>query len=1014
MIRRAAILLAVLAVLLFAKDSHAQLWSGVLAPSRGIDWTGAGIPGGLPDSSWTQSGSTIAAYSGDGSAITNALATACDGSGKVVVLGPGTFTLSPPLISFARNLFGKCVLRGSGANSTFINYSGGVNCNGASAAICISSNDGTYPGMANPTTTTWTGGFSKGATQITLGSVSGITPNQTILVLNQCDTGYSGSSCTSGSATDNNGYFICSTPWTQPGQGCNLPNFAPDGSTWRQNAWEMETVMVTAINAGGCGATCVTISQPLEHPNWASGQSPQAVIIQPVPLEGVEDLALDGSGAGTTDACIGGQNSWQAFISGVKCSNSYSRGFYFLDSFHMLIKDNYITHSGSYGDGMGIRISWGADDLIQNNIVQQWKVSFVNDGPSPGDVLGYNFFIDQLHASQNDDFMWGGTFQHATGDDFQLFEGNAMNQSQDDNIHGGHVNQTRVRNFFWGYEQCANGQCGQYTAKTTSETAIISSSTSRYSAHVGNILGTPGFTNIYLNSIPFGSGQAYQIGGGNGGTNPPLPPDPLAISTSLFWDNWDAATQSTRCNTSEVPTNAPTYPNPVPTLGCGGGTLPASFYLSSKPSWMGTFPFPGIGPDVTGGSAGQCNGPLNQAGRYNGLAAATSGQCAGSGITASAWAGHVNIIPAQACFFSMGGVPDGTGAVLSFDAKGCYGSGSGSPTAANPTFSPSSGAPPQTVTISTVTGGAFVCYNTTGGPGPINGASSCPGGSTKVTGTISVAADESIYAIAGGPSLRDSGITSATYATGGGASGFALTCPGACSSFDFGSVLQGMGSTAQTFTITNPAMATANLIINLPFGPSGGDASDFADTHNDCAVTFNGTLAPGASCTFQLQFTPTAMPPGSESTSITFTTNDSGSPHTLSLSGTGVETPAPPAPPIPTPPPVPVPPTPPPAPNPPGPATNLTIIALAQSIGAPSIPQTNGSYRDTTQTFTASWTDQPGVSTAYVLWGNGKILKVDAPAATNAGRYSFSWSGIPVTSASLEICDSAQCLLQAF
>jgi hypothetical protein len=29
--------------------------------------------------------------------------------------------------------------------------------------------------------------------------------------------------------------------------------------------------------------------------------------------------------------------------------------------------------------------------------------------------------------------------------------------------------------------------------------------------------------------------------------------------------------------------------------------LPPSFYLSAKPSWWGTLPWPGIGPDVSGG-----------------------------------------------------------------------------------------------------------------------------------------------------------------------------------------------------------------------------------------------------------------------------------------------------------------------------------------------------------------------------------------------------------------------------
>lgn len=647
-------------------------WKGVIDPCRAMDWSNAGVPGGLPDATWSQCGSTIQPFSGPADPIINALS-AC-GQNQYVLMACGNFNLSSG-VQFPVSTTGHIVLRGSGANCTFVSYSGGVNCNGASAAICIRSNDGTYPGGVT-VNTPWTAGYPKGSTQITLGSVAGITPNKTVLALNQCDTGYSSANCTTGSAADNNGYFICSTPWTSTGFGCNLPNFAPDGSTWRPNAWEMETVMVTAINPGGCGPTCVSISQPIEHPNWSAGQSPQAVIIQPVPLDGVENMALDGTAAGAgTDACIGGQDTWQVFVSGVKCTNSYRFGLFFLDSFHTMAKDNYIAHpnlsGGGFGDGMGIRINWGSDDLIQNNIIQGWKVSFVNDGPAPGDVFAYNYCINQLHAGSNDDFMWGGTFQHATGDDFQLFEGNACNQSQDDNIHGGHVNQVRHRNFFWGYEQCANGQCGLFSAKTTSETAIISSSTSRYSTFSGNVLGTPGFTNILLNSVAFGSGQAYQIGGGNGGTSPPLPNDPLAISTSMFWDNWDAATNGTVCNNSNVPTAAPTYPNPIPTLGCGLGTLPASYYLTGRPSWFGSTPWPAIGPDVSGGNVKQCVGAANVSGRFNLLAAVNVSQCNGSSL-ADSWLGHVNTIPAMACFFSMGGNLDGTNGVLPFDVPACY------------------------------------------------------------------------------------------------------------------------------------------------------------------------------------------------------------------------------------------------------------------------------------------------------------------------------------------------------
>jgi hypothetical protein len=73
-------------------------------------------------------------------------------------------------------------------------------------------------------------------------------------------------------------------------------------------------------------------------------------------------------------------------------------------------------------------------------------------------------------------------------------------------------------------------------------------------------------------------------------------------------------------------------------------TLPASFYLSSKPSWWGSMAYPATGPDVTGGT-----GP----------------------------GGHSYGNPAQACYIKvMGGSDGGAGGPLPFNASKCYGTAS--------------------------------------------------------------------------------------------------------------------------------------------------------------------------------------------------------------------------------------------------------------------------------------------------------------------------------------------------
>jgi hypothetical protein len=84
------------------------------------------------------------------------------------------------------------------------------------------------------------------------------------------------------------------------------------------------------------------------------------------------------------------------------------------------------------------------------------------------------------------------------------------------------------------------------------------------------------------------------------------------------------------------------------------------------------------------------------------------------------------------------------------------------PIAVTPTFSPVAGTytGTQTVTIST-TSGSVICYNTTGSPAT-DGATGCTTG-TKYTAPVSVAASETLYAVAGGTGFQDSTAGSAAY-----------------------------------------------------------------------------------------------------------------------------------------------------------------------------------------------------------------------------------------------------------
>jgi hypothetical protein len=88
----------------------------------------------------------------------------------------------------------------------------------------------------------------------------------------------------------------------------------------------------------------------------------------------------------------------------------------------------------------------------------------------------------------------------------------------------------------------------------------------------------------------------------------------------------------------------------------------------------------------------------------------------------------------------------------------------------------------------------------------------------------------------------------------------------------------GSTSTAQSVTLLNSGGGDMTIV---SIAVTGGNASDFSPANN-CPVV----LSPNNSCTINVTFTPTAG--GTRTAAVTITDNGSGSPQTVTLSGTGV------------------------------------------------------------------------------------------------------------------------------
>lgn len=656
-------------------------WDGIITPGRAINWTLSGISGGIPSSSWTQCGSTLAAGTYSGATLTSSLA-GC-GANTFYKLGVGTFNVNGTVTGPTA---GSVVFRGSGAGSTFVKETGtAAACVQSTSIICWKSSDGTNT-QSPGTVSNWTAGYVQGSNQITVSSTTGIVVNSTMIMLDQCDTGFSGgTSCPTGSATDNGNLFICGVS-QGAGVGCSGPG--PDAGGLRPLRGQMEIHTVTNVTG-----SVLTISPPLIFPNWASGQSPQMWIVQPVSNFGVEDMTIDGNGS---SAAIGIEfgSAYNWWIKGVAVRNIATWGTNCFQCANGIFQSSYVFGMDNAANPYGVRVSFAANNIFHNNIIQSSTTPFSYDGSASGNVFANNFVINA--AFQTPSNVLQAAMNYHAQDYFNLDEGNIMSQTDCDGVHGTCSMATSFRDLFTGWES----QPG--TPKTAFTNTYNAAFGDRYEHIIAAVYGTSGYHTAYNTITCPENNNAESLFN----TSCPYfssPTDTLGLSTSLLWGSYDIKratiswcgtlldtgwSVSSGCNsTSEAPIAAPVYANFAPVVGdtvAGQPSLPASFYLASRPSWWtNTIPYPAIGPDVSGGNVGQCSGTLNTSGHFSGVAATSSAQCTGTSLT-SAWAGHVNANPAMVCALSLGMPPDGTGSALAFDEATCYG---GTP--------PSSGATPK-------------------------------------------------------------------------------------------------------------------------------------------------------------------------------------------------------------------------------------------------------------------------------------------------------------------------------
>jgi hypothetical protein len=562
----------------------------------------------LPDATWSAAGATIqsrsticstsacntmtaAGTSATPAQINAALASAV--SGDVVKLACGTYTLAGG-IDF--NDHDNVTLRGCGpqgaANGgTDLVFTNDTSCNGSFAAICVRNGDANWNGDGGGAesdqhnSATWTAGYSKGTTSITLSTlIRGSKPVVgQILILDQVND----------VDTDTGGIWVCKTNDVCADEGGGAQGRAlPNGERDQQ-----QLVKVVSISAGASPPWTVTITPGLYMPNWRSGQNPGAWWSNDAHTTGVgiEDVALDYSAPTTNWGAITLYNAEQTWIKNVKAYKSKRAQVLLYQCTHITIRDSYFDEAQAHlSQSYGIETFIASDSLIENNIFHHTTLPISINGTCAGCVVAYNYVIDVTYDVAA--WMIAGYGMHEAGIDNLLFEGNIGPGFISDGIHGTHHFVTAFRNRYAGW---ASGMTSQ-----TNPIKIYA--WGRYFNLVGNVLGTDSYhanyatgnaTSIYhLGTDPCGTPTC--IGGGT---------DSLVASTLFRWGNYDTVNDANTFSSGEVPSGLSLYAQPVPS----SQTLPNSLYLSAKPSFFNASTsntWPGIGPDVTGGDLSGLNG----------------------------------------------------------------------------------------------------------------------------------------------------------------------------------------------------------------------------------------------------------------------------------------------------------------------------------------------------------------------------------------------------------------------
>ncbi len=515
----------------------------IIPDDRLATWQGnVGVPGGIPSRTTiyknivTDLGADPTGVVDAGPIITAAI-TSCP-AGQVVFMPAGTFKIATPIYPSAKSNF---TLRGAGQGQTILHVT--------TNTVPIYSN-GVSQNPPYPPAVQITSGATKGSNVVTVSDTTNFIVDR----------------------------LLCIQPET-PVWAHNLGGF-PD----------------TNRNLGGMfkvrskTSTTVTFDPPC--PFDFSGMNPQAVPVPATIIQGVgyESFTIELADS-TASWAIQLAHAWGSWIYDVEIAHAYGRETYSFNDVRCEYRHNYIhgaRASGSNHEGLDFATSsW---NLVEDNLFDNGGAPpiMLNDAGAQcmGNVIAYNYFINTTSGYRDIGI------NHGAHPMLNLVEGNNAATYNDDGYFGSSSHNTLFRNSF--------------------SSQILLKHFSNYYNIVGNVLGVtplPGFTRVYetetsdyWNSNLF---PVYELGFPNVGNShhdgtflgPATPPDYSALPNLLTsCQQLDRNVKGTiiRHGNYDYANNAVVWDASIP-----DHTIPASLYLTVRPSWWDSSPWPPIGSDLS-------------------------------------------------------------------------------------------------------------------------------------------------------------------------------------------------------------------------------------------------------------------------------------------------------------------------------------------------------------------------------------------------------------------------------